>query len=116
MKAWILPVAVALACAGGCGEAAPASGPAAECAEVVRIYKDLNGPVGVVGASRETSEGRVRIEYEGMDAINAPVKGSAACSFDVGGGGALQLLSASVDGIPLDGPSIEALRGDLAER
>lgn len=116
MKVWILPVAGALACAVGCSEAVPASGAVAQCAEVARIYKDLNGPVAVVGAPREISEGRVQIEYEGTDAINAPVKGSAACSFAVGGAGALQLLSASVDGVPLDSLAIETIRGELTAR
>lgn len=116
MRTWILPAGLVLVCAGGCSEAEPAGGPVAECAEVVRIYKDLNGPVGVVGTPRQSAEGSVEIEYEGMDAINAPAKGTARCHFAVGGAGALQLVSASVDGIPLEGPSIEALRGELAAR
>jgi hypothetical protein len=102
----------ALAWLAGCG-GAPASGPAGECARVVRIYKDLE-TVGVVGSPRETSEGRVEIAYEGMDMINAPAKGAAACSFAVGKAGKLWLISAVVDGEPLDAPAIDAIRGELA--
>jgi hypothetical protein len=42
--------------------------------------------VALVGQPVETSEGSVEIEYEGTEAMNLPLKGSATCTFAVGEG------------------------------
>lgn len=99
----------------GCAEPA-AEGPAGQCAEVVRIYRDLPNGVEIVGRPVETSEGSVEIEYEGTDAMNLPLKGSARCTFAVGEGGAPTLLEAVVEGTSLTGPEVDAIRGELAKR
>jgi len=92
----------------------PPQEPAGWCAEVVRIVRDLQKPVAVVGQPRESSEGGVEIEYEGMDVMNLPVKGRAACRFAVGEGGRLTLQEAVVDGSPLAAGAIESIGGRLA--
>lgn len=89
-------------------------GPAGDCAEVVRIYRNLQGAVEIVGQPVETSEGSVEIEYQGMDGMNLPATGSARCTFSVGQGGDPTLLEAVVDGEPLPGPDLEAIRAKLA--
>ncbi len=92
---------------------APAESPAERCAEAVRIYRDLQSPVVIVGQSVKTPEGSVgveivEIEYEGTDAMNLPVKGSAKCTFIVS---ALRLLV--VDGSSVDQQETDSIRGKL---
>jgi hypothetical protein len=50
----------------------------------------------------------VEIEYEGTDATNLPVKGSANCTFIES---ALKLLL--VDGSPVDEQGLDSIRGEL---
>lgn len=105
----------AVACVGwltACADVS--SGPAEDCAEAVGIYKGLQGPVEIVGPPSEPSEGRVQIEYRGMDAMNLPAQGTATCRFAVDADGATRLLGATVDGSPVDGPEIDAIRHELA--
>jgi hypothetical protein len=110
----ILLLALLVGSLAACG-GAPAKGPAGRCADVVRIDRGLQGGVAVVGQPVETSEGSVEIEYEGTDAMNLPVKGSAACTFAVGEGGALTLVEAVVDGSPLDEEAIDSIRSELGD-
>lgn len=99
------------ACGGGEG-----GGPAAACAEVVRLYADLQGRVQVVGKPAQSSEGSVEISYQGMGAMNTPVKGKASCTFAVDEGGSLTLLEAIVDDTPLGEGEIASIRSELGER
>jgi len=92
----------------GCG--ASPSTPASRCAEVAGLFGDLQGGVGVVGSPMETSEGNVTIEYEGTNAENLPVKGSATCEFIVGDPDTLTLLTATVDGTTLGPEDIARIR------
>ena len=98
--AWML----ALACGG-----APARGPAAACAAVVKQVRDLPKPVEVVGPAERGSEGNLEIRYASTNAENIPVAGKALCEFAVGDGGALQLVSAQVDGSELDTAAIASI-------
>ena len=98
--AWML----ALACGG-----APARGPAAACAAVVKQVRDLPNPVEVVGPAERSSEGNLEIRYASTNAENIPVAGKALCEFAVGDGGALQLVSAQVDGSELDTAAIASI-------
>jgi hypothetical protein len=79
----------------------------------VRIQLALPDELEVLGAD-ETSEGGVEIEYRGIDALNLPVQGRAACTFAVGEAGSLTLLGAVVDGTPLDEAEVAAVRRALA--
>ena len=93
-----------VACGGGAG-----SEPGAKaCAELVRIYRDLQGGVEVAGRPQQSPEGAVEIHYEGMGAMNLPVEGVAACKFAVESGGSLELVSAVVDGEEVQPETIEA--------
>ena len=92
---------------------APAESPAERCAEAVRIYQDVQSPVVIVGQSVKTPEGSVgveivEIEYEGTDAMNVPVKGSANCTFVES---TLGLLL--VDGPLVDAQGLDSIRGEL---
>jgi hypothetical protein len=107
----LLPLAWLAACGG-----TPASGPAAECAKAVQVYRSLPAPPSIVGPPRETSEGNVEIEYRGTDTDNLPVKGVASCTFAVGELGALTLIEAVVDGSPLDSQQIDSFRATSGER
>ena len=87
--------------------------PFEHCAKAVRIYRDLQSPVVIMGQSVKTLEGTmgveiVEIEYEGTDAMNLPVKGSAKCTFIVS---ALRLLV--VDGSSVDQQETDSIRGKL---
>jgi hypothetical protein len=87
--------------------------PAERCAETVRIYRDLQSPVVIVGQSVKVPEKTVgvevvEIEYEGTDAMNLPVKGSANCTFLKG---TLGLLL--VDGTLVDQQGLDSIRGEL---
>ena len=88
--------------------------PAAErCAETVRIYRDLQSPVVIVSQSVTAPERTVgveivEIEYEGTDAMNLPVKGSANCTFLKG---TLGLLL--VDGTLVGQQGLDSIRGEL---
>lgn len=115
MTARLLLAALSVAWLAACVDPA-AEGPAGQCAEVVRIYRNLPNPVAIVGQPAETSEGTVQIEYEGTDAMNLPLKGSASCTFAVGEGGSLSLLEAVVEGSLVAGPEVEAIRKELGER
>ncbi len=91
----------------------PAEGPAERCAEAVRIYRDLQSPVVIVGQSVKTPEGsrgieNVEIEYEGTDAMNLPVKGSGSCTFVESSLGLLL-----VDGSLVDAQETGSIRGEL---
>ncbi len=91
----------------------PAEAPAEHCARAVRIHRDLQSPVVIVGQSVKTLEGTmgveiVEIEYEGTDAMNLPVKGSANCTFIRS---ALRLLL--VDGSLVDEQGLDSIRGEL---
>lgn len=97
----------------GCSGGEVHGATATACADVVRIHLGLPDPVDIQGRPVETSESEVRIAYRSIGGGNLPVEGSASCAFAVGGGGALELLSASVDGEPLEASEIEAIRGDL---
>ncbi len=93
-------------------EATPET-PAERCAEAVRIYRDLQSPVVIVGQSVKTPEGTVEIEnaeieYEGTDAMNLPVKGSASCTFVENSLGLLL-----VDGSLVDAQKTGSIRGEL---
>jgi hypothetical protein len=92
----------------GCGSSP--STLASRCAEVAGLYRDLQGGVEVVGSPVESSEGNVTIEYEGSDAMNVPVKGSATCEFVVGDPDTLTLLTATVDRTLLGPEDIERIR------
>lgn len=97
----------------GCSSGEVHGATASACAEVVRLHLGLPDPVDIQGRPLETSESEVQIAYRSLEGGNLPVEGSASCAFAVGGGGALQLLSASVDGEPLESSEIEAIRRDL---
>ena len=98
-----------VACGGEAG-----SDPGAEaCAQVVRSYQDLQGGVGIVGHPQQSPEGTVEIRYEATGAMNLPVEGVAACTFARGAGGALELLSAVVDGQELQPGAIQAAKRAL---
>jgi hypothetical protein len=71
--------------------------------------------VEVMGSPVETSEGSVEIEYEGTEDGVLPVKGTAACTFAVGAGGARSLVEAIVDGTPLGEEEIASIRRELGE-
>jgi hypothetical protein len=107
----LLLYVVALPSCGGVS----AQGPAARCAEVVRIHKGLGRAVEVMGSPVETSEGNVEIEYEGTEDGVLPAKGTAACTFAVGAGGARSLVEAIVDGTPLGEQEIASIRRELGE-
>lgn len=91
-----------------CGTA-PATGPGPGCAAVVKQVRALPGTVEVVGGVEQSSEGNVEIRYASTTAANIPIAGKAVCEFAVGDGGALQLVSAEVDGSQLDGAAIAAV-------
>ena len=101
------------ACAAGilvlaCVGAAPPS-PATGCATVVQKFRGLPNPVEVVGNVAQTSEGNVQIRYQSTNAENIPVTGQATCDFAIGDGGALQLISAEVDGSELGGAALAGI-------
>lgn len=105
-----LLAAVLLGCpAGWLAGCAPSSGsPAGRCAEVARLYADLQPGVTVIGRPVETSGGTIEIEYEGMDGMNLPVRGAASCTFAAG-----ELVAAVVDGSALDAGEVESIRSQL---
>ena len=106
----LLAVAVSLlACADQTSE------PAAACAEAVRVHLGLQRPVGVKGHPRQTSEGSVEIEYEGMDGMNLPAEGTAECTFAVGDAGELQLMEATVNGQMLKPAELASVRSTLGK-
>jgi hypothetical protein len=91
-----------------CGEGAN-SGPAAEaCAEVVKIYRDLQGEIEIVSRPQQGPEGRVEIRYGATGAMNLPVERVAECTFAPGAGGSLELVAAVVDGQELEASEIAA--------
>ena len=115
----VLLVASLAACGDGPPEVPAAAlavvpeAPAEHCAKAVRIYRDLQSPVVIVDQSVKTPEGSVgvdivEIEYEGTDAMNFPVKGSASCTFIKS---ALRLLL--VDGSLVDEQGLDSIRGEL---
>ncbi len=92
---------------------APAESPAERCAKAVRIYRDLQSPVVIVGQSVKMLEGTVgaeivEIEYEGTDAVDLPVKGSVNCTFI-----ARDLRLLLVDGVPVDEQQTDSIRVEL---
>jgi hypothetical protein len=97
-----------------------ADGPAGQCAEVVRIYRNLESPVAVVGQpvteSRGVEQIGVEIEYEGMNAMNVPVEGSAGCSFAVDPQGNSILQGATLEGSALGESELAAIRRELGQR
>ncbi len=117
MTVKILLAVLLVASLATCGDG-PLEGPAEHCAEAVRIYRDLQSPVVIVGQSVKTVPGTagletvgleiVEIEYEGTDAMNLPVKGSAKCTFIVS---ALRLFV--VDGWSVDQQVTDSIRGEL---
>jgi hypothetical protein len=104
---WVVALS---SCGGDSGQV-----PAARCAEVVRIHKGLEHGVEVVGRPVETSEGSVEIEYEGTGEGVLPAKGTAACTFAAGAGGALALVEATVDRMPLGEEETASIRRELGE-
>ena len=87
--------------------------PAVQCTKAVSIYRDLQSPVVIVGQSVKTLEGTmgaeiVEIEYEGMDAVDLPVKGSVRCTFLESN---LKLIL--VDGVPVDEQQTDSIRAEL---
>jgi len=97
-----------------CGEP-PVQGAAERCAEVARIHRELQSPVSVTGQPVKSPDGSVTVEYEGMDAMNVPVRGSAHCRFAPSEQGDLTLLAAVVEGSPLDPGELDTVRGELGE-
>ena len=103
-----LPLLLA-ACGGEAG-----SNPGAEaCAQVVKSYQDLQGGVRIVGHPQLNPEGKVEIRYEATGAMNLPVEGVAACTFAMGAGGELELVSAVIDGQELPPDAIDAAKRAL---
>jgi len=99
-----------VACGGG-----TESEPGAEaCAQAVKIYRDLQGGVEIVGRPQRSPEGTVEIRYEATGAMNIPVEGVAECRFERGAGGSLELVTAVVDGEELQPDEIEAAKRALA--
>lgn len=82
-----------------CG--APAHGPAAGCAEVVKRYRGLPNPVSVM-ATEGDAPGPVEIRYQSANAENIPVVGRAVCEFAVAAGRTPRLVAAEVDGVEVD--------------
>ena len=98
-----------VACGGGAG-----SEPAAEaCAQAVKSHRDLQGGVRIIGRPQQSPEGTVEIRYEATGAMNLPVEGVAACTFALGAGGSLELVTAVVDGQELQPDAIEAAKRAL---
>ena len=65
-------------------------------------------------ATRTTEEGaEVRIEYEGVNDLNIPVKGAATCGF-AGTGDALTLENGRVDAVALAPEEIASLNRALS--
>ena len=86
---------------------------AAACAEVVRIHRDLDNAVEVIEVLERTDAAEVVIRYEGVDAMNLPEQGEAACRFSAGASGTLTLSSAIVDRMVLTRSEIDAVRSKL---
>lgn len=54
------------------------------CADVVKHYLNLQGAVIVTEAAENMSRDGLEIAYEGTNAENIPVEGTADCAFDEG--------------------------------
>lgn len=85
---------------------------AGRCADVVHAYLESPAPVEIVGQPVQYSEGEVKISYRTSDRVNIPVEGTASCSFAIGDG-TMTLMEASVGGVDLPGPALQAVRKKL---
>ncbi|HJO22804.1 MAG: hypothetical protein QF890_09890 [Myxococcota bacterium] len=107
-----LTLALLLAAWSGCQNSDQWTSVAKRCSEVVHAYLESPSPVEIVGTPVQDSEGEVSISYRTFDRVNAPVQGSASCNFAVGDD-QLTLVEASVGGVALGGPELEAVRKRL---
>jgi len=85
---------------------------AARCADVVHAYLESPAPVEIIGKPVQQSEGEVEISYRTSNRVNIPVEGSASCNFAIGDG-RMTLMEASVGGVELAGPVLEAVQRKL---
>lgn len=85
---------------------------AGRCADVVHAYLEAPAPVEIVGQPVQYSEGEVKISYRTSNRVNIPVEGTASCNFAIGDG-KMTLMEASVGGVDLPGPALQAVQKKL---
>jgi hypothetical protein len=78
------------------------------CADVAKDYLGLQEGVRVVGRATRTGDDSVELRFEGVDGMNLPSGGIAACRFRLESGGPVALLAARVNEEALTDAQLEA--------